>query len=546
MKTNLETSLSIRRSLLVVACAIVIACGGGSTVPGVGGQGTGTSGEQSGAVTGLGSVLVEGTRYDEDALTVRQLEIDPANPSSLSAAAVKVGMLTQLNFDSAQLITQLRVTPTLIGSIERKSADSLVVAGQTVRLLTSGALPVVFDGLADLSELASGDRIEVHGHLDPNGQILATRLERLDRTATVQTRLTGLISALENGGQTLRIGELAVDLGPATAVRPVGSTFSVGQRAVVWANVAPTAGRLTARTVALDAPAGTTSSLRVGGIVRNFERSSNRFRIGALAVDASATVSYQNGSASDLADGKVLRVLGVASNGLLKATEIKFQRDAADAAVELTGVVTDLLSSASFRIRNVTVDASAAATVFRNGSTANLTNGALVKVEGAIVQGTVRAERLEFIVTDDRRAQSYRGQIAGFDALSGLFQLLGVPMRLADGARLVSNTGALLPRNSFANGQTATVGGSFVAGVFIVTDVELRQDSAAEVVRAEGLAYLVFPLLQTFRVNGLLVRWTAATRIDGSLSDLGGGVTVRVEGTILGGELLATRITVRP
>ena len=531
------------RRLLLAGIFVISACSGSSIPTGVGGQGTGAAGDQYGGISGLGSVVVEGSLYEEASTSVRQLDADPAAPTTITAAAIKLGMQAQLSFDDKQVIKQVKIAPTLMGAVDRKGTDFLIVVGQTVKL--NAAVAVVFEGLSNLSEIEVGDRLEVHGYLNADGQVIATRIERLDPSAPVQTRVTGIISTVLNGASRLQVGELQIDLGSAVLL-PSATVPAAGLRITAWAASAPTGGRLAAKTVAFDVSVAGTDLLRGGGVIRSFDRTGARFRIGALVVDFSGSVAYINGSSANLADGQVVRVKGQAGNGLLRASEITIIQSNEDAFTELTGMMAELISTASFKVRNATVDASAATLVFKNGNSGNLVNGSLVKIEGRLVEGIVRASRVEFVTTEDSRAVAFRGVVSNYNSSSGAFSLLGVSMRLDGNAKLTASNGSSLSRGSFGNGDFGVVSGSFVSGVFVVTAAELVKDNTLPTLRTEGLAYLVNLSQQTLRVNGQLVRWNASTRIDGNLNDLKGGVNVRVEGTIVLNELLASRLTIRP
>ncbi len=538
----INRTVALRR-LAAIALFTLSACSGTSDPTGVGGQGTGAAGDQYGGVSGLGSVVVEGTLYEESATTTRLLELDPAAPASITSVAIRLGMQAQLSFDASQLIKQVRIAPTLIGAVDRKGSDFVVVVGQTVKLNTS--VVVVYEGLSSLTELEVGDRLEVHGYLDASGQIIATRIERLDPSLSTQTRVTGTISSVQASGTRLQVGELLLDLAGATLL-PSGTVPATGQRVFAWSANAPVAGRLTPKTVGFDTNVAGTDLLRAGGVIRSFDRTGARFRIGALQVDFSGAVLYINGNSANLADSQVVRVKGQASNGLLRATEISFLRTGEDSFTELAGTVGDLISTASFKVRGATVDASAATVVFKNGNSGNLVNGSLIKVEGRVVEGIVKASRVEFVTSEDARAIAFLGVVSNYNSSSGTFSLLGVNMRLDGNASLTANNGASLPRGSFGNGDIGVVRGSFASGVFVVTAVQLIRDDTPATVRAEGPAYLINLNQQTLRVNGQLVRWNASTRIDGNLNDLKGGVNIRVEGTILLNELVASRLTIRP
>jgi hypothetical protein len=107
------------KSLVLSACvslvAIIAACGGGSNSAGVGLGGTGAfniTAYSEGTITGFGSVIVNGSRYDDTLATVRD-EDGPRNRSDLKLGMVvavegKIGnsnlaSANDISFDSALL-----------------------------------------------------------------------------------------------------------------------------------------------------------------------------------------------------------------------------------------------------------------------------------------------------------------------------------------------------------------------------------------------------------------------------------------------------------
>ncbi len=534
-----------RRLLVLLVAFAVAACGGGGGDSGVGSGGTGFSGTQIGTVNGFGSVIVEGTRYDDSGASY-SVDVDPSAPRTGTAADARLGMQVEVAFDASDRAQSVRISAEVIGPVERLTADGFVAAGQTVRIAVSGTLPTVLAGIADLGDLAVGDRVEVYGQRDASGVVVATRVERIDGAAAAVTRVVGTVSAVDATARTLQIGTLTVVQNGATVVLPVGTTIAVGQRVAVWAAALPASGRLTAAVVrVLSSSPGESASVRVGGVVRALDRGTTRFRIADVEVDA-ASASFVNGTLAELAELRVVRVRGTFTGSRLKATEVQYVRAEVEAKAEVTGVIADFVSSASFVVRGTPVNASGSGVTFGNGSAANLTNGVLVKVEGTLVSGVLQASKVELQTGNDSRTTAFLGLVSGYNAASGEFSLLGVAMRLAAGASFSLDDGGSASRADFGNGLLADVRGSFQAGTFVVTEVELRASASGKKVKVEGAAYAVDLASRRMRVDGASVRWTAATQIDGALVELRGGTTVRVEGTVVGADLVATRITIRP
>jgi hypothetical protein len=183
--------LPIRWLLAAGTAATLAACGGG------GGGGNTTSSTASttiptttptpaaptgaltatGTVTGFGSVIVDGVKYDDSAATVKA-EDDASSPRSVALSELKLGMQVEVKADDAGKAATVTISSEVFGRITALRADGFVVAGQTVKVSTDTANPTVFEGVSGLSGLALNDFVEVHGKRDADGAIVASRIER--------------------------------------------------------------------------------------------------------------------------------------------------------------------------------------------------------------------------------------------------------------------------------------------------------------------------------------------------------------------------------
>lgn len=537
------------RLLLTIAAlgAWLTACGGGGG-DGVGSSGTGF-GASLGTISGFGSVIVEGARYDDGGASVT-IEQDPTAPAPSAAASLRLGMQVEVRF-SGTAARSIAAAAEVVGPFGSSTADGLIVAGQSVRIAGGDApVPTVLDGFSAVAELTAADWLEVHGQRDAGGTILATRIERLDSGAVAPfTRVSGPVSGDAATGR-FQIGGLAVTWNAGTRRVPATAVPAAGTRVTVWAPGAPSAGTLAASVlvarsgVALD----DARPANAGGVVTGLDRATLRFRLTDVLIDAS-TATFAGGTSADLSNGDRVRVAGSAVAGVLKATQVTLLKDAVTSpAVEITAVVADYVSSASFRLRGTPVDASRAGVAFGGGTAANLVNGALVKVEGRVTGGVLMATKVQFVTGADTRTTAFLGVIEAWNPTAGTFTIQGAPMRLAAGATLSSDNGTPVTRADLRNGLMAELEGAFDAtGTFVVTALEVRIDASPRIRKVEGRVVLLAPLLQRFVLNGSPVRWTGSTRFDnGSAADLTGGMTVRVEGTVVSDVLVATRITLRP
>lgn len=148
---------------IALGLSLLSACGGG------GGDGSTPSASSSvlltaGAVTGFGSVVVDGTEIEDAQAKVLRENAD----GSLSSDLVQLGQRVRVKHDERGQASQITVDAALIGVVSAidSIAGTLRVAAQNVSINGSSALgPVtVFGGgYADLSNVSAGDLVEIHG-----------------------------------------------------------------------------------------------------------------------------------------------------------------------------------------------------------------------------------------------------------------------------------------------------------------------------------------------------------------------------------------------
>jgi len=221
------------RLALALALAFLASCGGG-----VDSGGTGTTvGYAAGPITGFGSVIVNGVRYDE-----RSAEIRDDDERLRSSADLRLGMLTEI-VASAPVSTAGGVVATasalhyrsqLIGPVERvdAAAGRLTVLGQAVRITASTVIDSALAG--GVAALAPGDVVEVYAQYDSAAAShVATRVQRAGDVRSYKLR--GPVAALSLSDRTLTVGTLVISYAavapadPATtlgAVTPVPDSLS--------------------------------------------------------------------------------------------------------------------------------------------------------------------------------------------------------------------------------------------------------------------------------------------------------------------------------
>jgi hypothetical protein len=291
--------------------------------------------------------------------------------------------------------------------IERVSASDHVelhgiVSGLTASTFDLQGVPVDYskarlDGFA--TPLADGDRIAVRGTADGNGIAASVVSAETDLPASNGERVEveGAISAVPAAGHII-VDDLEIDATHASFAGGAVGDLAVGR--VVHAEGTVANGVLQATKIEFDddevPPAGpgpgpgpTPPPEDVDGAITAM-LSPSTFTLGGLTVDA-ATASFTNGTAGDLAAGRIVHVRGTRNGAVLNAVSIVFEPPA-PVASEVEGVIASVTAPGWFVVRGVVVDARAAKVV--GGSLAKLRAGMRVHASGRTQDGVLIAKRV--------------------------------------------------------------------------------------------------------------------------------------------------------
>ncbi len=503
------------------------ACGGGEAAPAAeqSAANAATSGREStlqvtGTVTGLGQLSVDGVRYRTSGATVRR-EADPSAPAETTAQALQLGQRVTLQASNGQA-TEVVIQPSLFGPVGAISLDSrsFTVYGQTVVVRTEGEGRTVFAGVTGLAALAAGDAVEVHGNLQADKSLLATRVERKAKTELGKgVRVGGRIAALNLDTRRFKFNDMTVDFSAAT-VLPLGATPQAGQLAIVYSRTLPGAGGLKADTLKLVTPADG-SGFVLGGGVTAFGSIAN-FTVSGIQVDASQARVSGSGS---VGLGAVVSLEGTVVDGVLKASAMTIVKPAPVTEVPMTleGTIGDWVSGAKFKVQGQWVDASAAS--FVGGVAADLGNGARVLVTGTAKGEWLKARTVTFKAPPVAQTVKLMGEVREYSAAAGSFEFLGVTLKLADGVVFVDGT-----RDTLANGKRVQITGvADKAAIVWVSRVDFLPDLAKQAAVAGGrISDLA---AGGFKLPGMAVSFNDDTVFEGgSRADLANGLMVLAKG----------------
>jgi len=191
----------LNKLIITLISFLIISCGGGgsSQIAGIGGTGV----TSSGSITGFGSIFVNGVKYETGgSTTVSQ------NGNSLLVSDLKLGMTVTVrgtlnNNAITGTADTVAITSELDGPISAAPIEdnttntkSFIVLGRSVIISPSST---VFDGSSfSYTNVAQSDVVEIHGYLNNNGTLIATRIEKTGTLSlgSTQVEINGILDTI--------------------------------------------------------------------------------------------------------------------------------------------------------------------------------------------------------------------------------------------------------------------------------------------------------------------------------------------------------------
>lgn len=391
MTTNKRSDvlvLSRRRALAAPAAALMAgvlgpallsACGGGGGGDDAVAGGGSAQSYTSGPISGLGSIIVGGVRFDDSSARVE----DDDDGSSRDRSVLELGMVVEVSSSSIDdssgraVAGLIRFGSELKGPVAQvdSAAQTLRVLDQTIEVRAETVFSAALVG--GFAALAVGQILEIHALFDStSGHYLATRIALEDNAN--EYRLRGLVSQLDSAAQTFRIGDAVINY--AGADMRDAPALANGQRVRVRLQTAQVGGQWLATRVRrgvrnIDG----VPDARIRGFVSAFT-SATQFEVNGIAIDASGASRVEG----TVREGALVEVRGRVENGTLIASRIKVIDRGGDEIkrFELHGTVSALDTTAqTFMLREVKIDYSRVAE-WKDGGPTDLANGKAVEVKG--------------------------------------------------------------------------------------------------------------------------------------------------------------------
>jgi hypothetical protein len=198
------------------------------------------------------------------------------------------------------------------------------------------------------------------------------------------------------------------------------------------------------------------------------------------------------------------------------------------------------VSAASFNVRGTPVDAASA--TFKNGTMADLQNGAFVIVKGHVNGDLVQADTVTFVNPPQNVTLHLFGAVSQYSSTAGTFQLLGIQMTLSSSTTFDNGTLA-----DFGNGDLVEVTGMFSGTTFNVSNVHFLAPTPLSIFVSGTISNVT---ATGFTINGTNIAITSQTTIVGGPLADGQFVAVQAQcatssSSTPGCSLVATNIQVR-
>ena len=330
-------------ALLLTASGLLSACGGGggsaSAIPT-------TNAVSSGTISGLGSIIVNGIRYE----TVGANVLDADDGSTAITTPLRIGMTVSVEQNGTDPITLRPIAGKIlvqsgIHGVASYAGNSLTVAGL---LVTTDTSTILLDANGVVTSLAALNNlnVEVYGLPQADGSFLATLIEAEVGPHAVQ--VVGTVQSINTGTQTLVLGTSATPITiDYTSITPP-TRLVAGAVVVVKSSATTTANTYAANSLQIRSTTASTytsyasnysGTTRVAnernelyGAVSDkaltysgLEVASCTFKIQGIQVQASSAALCNS-----IANGTYVEAKGTLSNGVLNSSRIEFEGSASN------------------------------------------------------------------------------------------------------------------------------------------------------------------------------------------------------------------------
>lgn len=473
------------KAILGLGSAILVACGGSGdgSVAGIDGGGAfppvATSVTSVGRITGFGSVIVNGVRYDTSGA---EFVINGTAGSQTDLAVGQVVVVQGTISDdgatgSADTVTFDDLVEGPIESIDL-AEQTMIVLGQ--RIITN--LDTVFEddiSPSGLEGLSVGNTVEISGFRNSNGDVVASYVDLED--SPDEFEVTGIAANVDTASMTFSIQDLVIDYSAAMVNDFPGGAPEDGQLVEAEGMNLGAQGELLATEIEFkgnDFSFDDDDDVEVEGLITRFV-SDTDFDVSGIPVTTTSSTEFEDGSRADLALDRKVEVEGsVNAAGILVAEEIEFKREG---VIRIGGLVEDVQAD------NLTV---LGLQVFTNVGTefdddsdldiesfdlGDVNVGDYVEIRAFDDSANSRLVATRLERDDDEDEVFLRGVVESVNDPE--FAILGVTIRTNAGTEFEADDDSEISAGEFfgqALGRVVEADGVLSGGVIIADEVELE------------------------------------------------------------------------
>lgn len=318
--------LHTKQLLIILILTALASCGGGgsgNSVAGINGGIGGTGITSAGTIDGFGSIFVNGVEFETDTATVIVDGVE-VNEDSLGLGMVVLVSGTVNSDNLTGTATRVEFDDDIqgpIGAITTSAdGDSKILSILGLEVIVN-RITTVFDDVS-FDTLALNDLLEVSGFVNPDNQLVASRIEKKESfVATVsEIELKGSVSML--AANSFSLNTFTVDYSGADLSGIPGATLAEDMQVEVKGTLS--GNNITATSIEQEDGLfdDDLDNVEVEGIISNFVDSSN-FTVSGINVNASLA-SLEPGNLN-LENGIKVEVEGALVNGILQASSVELR-----------------------------------------------------------------------------------------------------------------------------------------------------------------------------------------------------------------------------
>ena len=527
------------------------------------------------------SMVVDGRLVQTDAAT--RFEGDDDAPLAISDFSVGqfVEVEGRLQADGSILAKEVELEDSdhddenefeFTGHVQSIDAASLSIVVEGLAVLTDASTEFEGDGqpFSSFADLQVGQFVEVDGHLQDDGSIVAKKIE-LEGEGEDEFEFKGVIQSIDAGAPSMVVSGLTVHIDAATRLEgdhgaPLAlSDFIVGQRVKVRGDL-QSDGSILAERIRLDDDDD--FEVEFKGLIESIDPGASSMVIGGRQVATNAFTRFEGEDDAslvfgDFSVGQFVEVEGILqSDGSILAKKIELEDDEHedDFELEFKGLI-DSIDAASLSLvvggLPVLTDAQ---TRFEGEDDSplgfeDLRVGQVVEVEGILqADGSVLARKIELEddEPDDEIELEFKGLIESINAVNASMVVGGILVHTNEFTRFEGDDHILLTFADFSVGQRVEVEGVLQPdGSLLASKIELEDDHDGDGVEVEfkGLIESIDAANNSMVVAGRQVLTDEFTRFEGddhlplTFADFSAGQRVEVEGILQpDGSVLAFKV----